>query len=270
MPRTFYQKTEMWVSPVGGDSIKVEDRPWRSWACRENAIGELHYALFSPATFTAIMPFAPDSIRRNAEMVDGCYSVRTGNDRRSILGTALRNPSCFRMRISLYVYGLTEEDLVKVAQKLQAKYTSVAFSLSFESPGARVFRGDSAPAPCLVLDGDLETVKAWWWSIVLMRLSYNHDWTNVRTLLAETDDEEGLGTASSEDMVDAWNRAIARNEPPGALMLSTCEGPVLSGASLSRDSESYLLQIFAHWRRFAWDLNANRPPRLQPSEESTE
>jgi hypothetical protein len=262
MPRNFYHSYRLEIAgqeivPLSGAVVHY---------CRDLARHWGGALLFHPSTWTYIRNCAPDARREDLPLtVQPRHAGAIGTTAwRITVASYLRNPSLWDFQVSMAVSTVSLDQLAHVAEKLQQKYTTVEFSLRTEETPS-TFNRVSETLHWLTLSGDAEVYTAWWWAVMLTRMSaVNQTWRDVTRLLRDTNDLAlGVGTEGRDRTMSAWQRCLDRQEMSGLHAMLLGFGPV--GQADARIQSVYLgEEVQRQYRNFAFDLRPQeqRPTRL--------
>jgi hypothetical protein len=259
MPRTFYTSVETLI-----DGRRIWSSNNQSYTCRDVAIGAVRCAIINSAVWNYIRPFAPTAVQETvpANVETGIHNEEVF---RATLGTFLRNRHRFRFHLTVMVPGVSAEAVAYVVGKLHEKYTDVEFRL--EDRTSKLF-GRNTPEVTLHLTGTDSAVAAWWWSVLLLRLSAeNTKWIDVTRLIDKTQDvSNGIGPGGRENTLRAWRNCVNRQEVAGYVMMFIGMGPIqaMNGEGRQRIAAAEA-EIGRRYRQYAWDITppAERPARVE-------
>jgi hypothetical protein len=251
--------------------------PSMVFGCREIAADRLRSFLYGYQFWERIMERMPPVARSHwqSELEQNAAGGYPSSSLRQVArATYLQNMHriTFAVKLSMRSTSPSVENLNYAIGKLQNKFRTVQFGSALITEGSRFTTTDSYTELSLV--GGVETVQAFWWASLLLRLAERRStWRNVTELLRNTSDDvrNAVGDGGAVATLEAWQQLRSGQTLPPVVYVWYAGGPVShmrSRAQLMSEYIEALRTMSAAWPLYAVDLtpDAERSTLLEVPE----
>jgi hypothetical protein len=164
----------------------------------------------------------------------------------------------FAVKLSMRSTSPSIENVNYAIGKLQNKFRTVQFGSALITEGSRFTTTNSYTELSLV--GGAETVQAFWWASLLLRLAERRStWRNVTELLRNTSDDvrNAVGDGGAVATLEAWQQLRSGQTLPPVVYVWYAGGPVSHMRNRAQVTDQYLETLrltAAAWPLYAIDL----------------